>query len=326
MENSDNAAALAEIQRLERLIQNCRHGGPAPADHPWFQQSMALAETQIPLDTLIDTSTVDNNDHNIRTALVVAINTLVDHFRSALAEIGSKKVFASMAVDAWLGEDFKFVRKFLIRSIILEHFQNHGASNSIQEINQTTDENTEGCILLRRIQGVLQSHDAGLKHILKQCTDTSCLCIELAETVNEEKEVLSNPNIDMETILARRKEKELPPILSASSKYWVVKKKAANAFKRGKLDESKKLYLQAKSMLEEHRDLNKNIPTHQVDWAFQIGDELGKIACNLLSMICLRQNLKEEALQNADTACLACPGRYKSFCRRSLALIWPLED
>ena len=103
MENSDNAAALAEIQRLERLIQNCRHGGPAPTDHPWFQQSMALAETQIPLDTLIDTSTVDNNDHNIRTALVVAINTLVDHFRSALAEIGSKKVFASMAVlDAWL--------------------------------------------------------------------------------------------------------------------------------------------------------------------------------------------------------------------------------
>ena len=79
----------------------------------------------------------------------------------------------------------------------------------------------------------------------------------------------------------------------------MVKKKAANAFKRGKLDESKKLYLQAKSMLEEHRDLNKNIPTHQVDWAFQIGDEFGKIACNL-SMICLRQNLKEEALQNAD--------------------------
>ena len=191
-------------------------------------------------------------------------------------------------------------------------------------IKQPTDENTEGCILLRRIQGVLQSHDAGLKHILKQCTDTSCLCIELAETVNEEKEILSNPNIDRETILARRKEKELPPILSASSKYWVVKKKAANAFKRGKLDESKKLYLQAKSMLEEHRDLNKNIPTHQVDWAFQIGDELGKIACNL-SMICLRQNLKEEALQNADTACLACPGWYKSFCRCSLALIWPLE-
>lgn len=97
-----------------------------------------------------------------------------------------------MAVDAWLGEDFKFVRKFLVRSIILEHLQNHGASNSIQEINQTTDENTEGCILLRRIQGVLQSHDAGLKHILKQCTDTSCICIELAETVNEEKEILSN--------------------------------------------------------------------------------------------------------------------------------------
>ena len=39
MENSDNTAeALAEIRRLEQLIQNCRHGGPAHTDHqetPW---------------------------------------------------------------------------------------------------------------------------------------------------------------------------------------------------------------------------------------------------------------------------------------------------
>ena len=290
--NSDNAAALAEIQRLKRLIQNCRHGGPAHTDHqetPWFQHSTVLAGTQTPLDILIYTSSStvdDNNDTILRTALVVTINTIVDSFHYVLAESGSKKFFASMAVDAWLEEDYKYVRKFLMRSIILEHLQNHGASRIIQEINNNQQQvnertSTQGCILLRRIQGVLQSHDAGLKSILKQCTDASCICIELAETVNEEKEILSNPNIDRETIVARRKERQLPPILSASSEYWVIKKKGANALKRGKLDESKKLYLNAKSMLEEHRNLNRNVPTHQVDWAFQIGDELGRIASNL---------------------------------------------
>ena len=51
-----------------------------------------------------------NND--IRMALVLTINTLVDNFHFALGEIGSKKFYASLAVDAWLNEDFTFVRKF----------------------------------------------------------------------------------------------------------------------------------------------------------------------------------------------------------------------
>jgi len=242
---------------------------------------------------------------------------LVDNFHFALGEIGSKKFYASLAVDAWLNEDFTFVRKFLFRSIMLEHLQNHGATRIIQEINRE-DDDTPGRSLLNGIQGVLQCHDAGLKSILKHCVDTSCICIDMAQTINEEKEVLSNPNISRDTILARRKERDLPPILKAKSKYWGVKNRAANALRGGELDEAKKLYLHAKGMLEDKRDMTA--PMHQIEWAFKIGNEIGKV-CSNLSMICLRQDRKEEALQYADDACLACPGWYKSFCRRALALM-----
>lgn len=157
---------------------------------------------------------------------------MVDNFHFALGEIGSKKFYASLAVDAWLNEDFTFVRKFLFRSIMLEHLQNHGATRIIQEINRE-DDDTPGRSLLNGIQGVLQCHDAGLKSILKHCVDTSCICIDMAQTINEEKEVLSNPNISRDTILARRKERDLPPILKAKSKYWGVKNRAANALRGG---------------------------------------------------------------------------------------------
>jgi len=255
--------------------------------------------------------------NDIRMALVLTTNTLVDNFHFALGEIGSKKFYASLAVDAWLNEDFTFVRKFLFRSIMLEHLQNHGATRIIQEINRE-DEDTPGRSLLNGIQGVLHCHDAGLKSILKHCVDTSCICIDMAQTINEEKEVLSNPNVSRDTILARRKERDLPPILKAKSKYWGVKNRAANALRGKKLDEATKLYLHAKGMLEDKRDMTA--PMHQIEWAFKIGNEIGKISSNL-SMICLRQDRKEEALQYADDACLACPGWHKSFCRRALALM-----
>jgi len=211
-----------------------------------------FVQVTTPLDVLIDIqwcgSNEQSDDNSLKPALVDTINIIVDNFNFALAEIGSKKVYASMGVDAWLDEDFKSVRKFLIRTIMIGTLQSHGATRIIREINQE-DEDASGRILLSRIKGVLQSHDAGLKHILKQCIDTSCICIELAHKLNEEKEVLSNPNVDRKTILARRKERELPPILQSSSEYWNVKKKATNALKREKLDESKKIYLQAMGIL-----------------------------------------------------------------------------
>ena len=69
-------------------------------------------------------------------------------------------------VDAWVDEDFKSVRKFLVRTIMIGTLQSNGATRIIKEINQE-DEDAPGRTLLRRIKGVLQSHDAGLKHILK---------------------------------------------------------------------------------------------------------------------------------------------------------------
>ena len=89
MENGDNTAeALAEIRRLEQLIQNCRHGGPAHTDRqdqgPWFQQSTEFAQLPTPLDRLIDMDSQSGyTKHNIQFALVVTINTLVDNFHFA---------------------------------------------------------------------------------------------------------------------------------------------------------------------------------------------------------------------------------------------------
>eukprot|EP00579_Thalassiosira_antarctica_P025568 CAMPEP_0202023022 /NCGR_PEP_ID=MMETSP0905-20130828/50904_1 /ASSEMBLY_ACC=CAM_ASM_000554 /TAXON_ID=420261 /ORGANISM="Thalassiosira antarctica, Strain CCMP982" /LENGTH=785 /DNA_ID=CAMNT_0048585307 /DNA_START=386 /DNA_END=2743 /DNA_ORIENTATION=- len=278
-----------------------------------------------PVDAFLTSqSSIGNNDDEIRMALVITINTLIGSrsgFQHALGEIGSRKYFASLAVDAWFNEDFLCVRKFLIKSIILCHLQNAGAQNILAELSQLDGHNQQSRhSLLERVKGVVRCHEQGLKTVLESCTGGACLCIGLAQTLNEEKEILLNPSADREATATGKKQREveqLPPILKPSSKYWIVKEKAAECLQKGKLDESSKLYLHAKTMLAQHKDLKA--PMHQVEWLYMVGREIGKIASNL-SMICLRRNLNQKALEYADEAVLACPGWSKSFCRRALAL------
>ena len=256
-----------------------------------------------------------DNDDEIQMAIVMTINDIVNsgQFSSALAEIGSRKFFASLAVDAWFNEDFVYVRRFLAKSIIFDSIQRYGASRTLSEISERRS-------VFERIKGVLQSHNAGLKGILEYCTDGSCTCISFSQIINEEKELFLNPNADREAIAARRKQREdekLPPILQSNSEYWTVKKKAAAFLKKGEMGKSSKLYLQAKCLLEEHKDMNA--PSHQKEWLLKIAEEVGKVASNL-SLICLRKNMKRKALQYADEAVLACPGWSKAYCRRAAAL------
>ena len=70
--------------------------------------------------------------------------------------------------------------------------------------------------------------------------------------------------------------------------------------RKGNLDESSRLYLAAKTMLEKEVDLQP--PIHQKEWMEKVvGGENGRIASNL-SMICLRKKDKHKALKYANEA------------------------
>jgi len=167
----------------------------------------------------------------------------------------------------------------------------------------------------------LQSPDQCLKSILEQCTNRSCSCIALAQTLNDERELLSSSNDDRATIDARRKQREddrLPSVLKASSEYWVLKKRAAKALRKRELDHSTNLYLEAITTLEQHMKPMHQY-AHEWEWAIKIGKEQGKIASNL-SMIYLMRDRKEDAFRYAEQAVKRYPDWSKSYCRLALSL------
>eukprot|EP00956_Cyclotella_meneghiniana_P026560 scaffold57743_cov50-Cyclotella_meneghiniana.AAC.2 len=63
------------------------------------------------------------NDDDIIEKLVTTTRIISDRFKLSTANIGSRRFFAAIAVDAWFNEDYPYVRKFLLKSIILQHLQ-----------------------------------------------------------------------------------------------------------------------------------------------------------------------------------------------------------
>ena len=224
-----------------------------------------------------------------------------------LSQVGSRKFFASLAVDAWFNEDYLYTRKFLIKSLILQHLQGNGVDNVMRDLSEGKDGMNS---LFNMVKGVLTCQEGGLRSYLELCTEGSCQCIYMSQLINDHK--------DSEVNQIQRKEDRLPPILKASSELWTFKKKAVRYLKENKLVESKQMYLKAEALLEQHR--KKNFPLHEKEMQFQIGEEVGRVASNL-SMICLRINEKEEALEHANKAVTTHPSWGKGHSRRALALM-----
>lgn len=313
--------AIREIQRLENLMRNCLHGGPSQDEQgmPWFQEANALVAWEPTALDIFMALGRRGGDDAMKTALIATINFIANRqggFPLCLSNIGSTKYLASLAVDAWINEDYVYVRKFLIKSIILNHLQHAGVDRSIRELH---DENVSGerNSLFQRIKGVASCPDPGLKSILGFSVGNSCLCIELSQAINDEKESLLNPNNNDSKARKQREEDRLPPVLQSSSKYWIIKKRAVDCLKKKNTNDAIKLYLEARAMLEQHRDLRA--PKHEYEHINMIGDEMGKLSSNL-SMIYLMSGSKQKALECAKESVASCPGWSKSHCRLALAL------
>ena len=150
----------------------------------------------------------------------------------------------------------------------------------------------------------------------------SAVASQKEQTASHTPEVFRKMSLPLDPDAAeeqRRQKQEvkcLSPILRPDSKYWAIKKKAAACLKKGKLEESAKLYIEAKDFLDEHRQWTV---LHGFEWLWQVNEEYAKVVSNL-SMISLKLGRNEDALNHADDAIDACPSWSKSYCRRALAL------
>ena len=305
------------IKNLEGTIKNCRHGGPLSTEQntPWFSQCNQLAMCDpVPIDVHI--SSIGDDDDTIRSNLMATVR-IVEGFRLCLSHVESRKYFASLAVDAWFNEDYSYTRKFLIKSLILYHLQGNGVTKVMRELSEGKGGRNS---LFSMVKGVLTCQEGGLKSYLELCTEGSCKCIQLAQIINDERESIfgTASDRDAEAHRVQRLDERLPTILKASSELWTIKKKAAQYLKENKLKESKRMYLKAEVMLEQHR--KQEYPIHEKEMQFQIGEEVGKVASNL-SMICLKCDEKEEALKYANKAVTTHPAWGKGHSRRALALM-----
>lgn len=321
--NVNKQSIRSDVRRLEAAIGNCHHGGPDARFFglDWFVdcQRIALELDSSPVDMILTSSNIKDSD--IREALVATIRIITaGEYTSALANPGSCRFFASLAIDAYAEEDFKSVRKFLVKSRILCHLQREGKQDTLRRINEPSDNKFhERTSLFSLVKGIMLSHDDGLLAYVEFCDrrGRACTCVSLLQTLHDKRALLLNPDAAEER--RRRKEADLlSPILRPDSKYWAIKKKAAACLQKGKLERSTRLYLMAKDFLNEHRKLEETM-LHELEWMRQVNEEYAKV-CSNLSMISLKQDRNEDALDYADEAISACPLWSKSFCRRALAL------
>jgi len=208
------------------------------------------------------------------------------------------------------------VQRFLTTSLLLENLQNVGSNALIQQIEDNTN---SGSHLLRDIQCIYQDEYIVLKTFLQRLTagEKNCKCVDLAYTLHMQKQaILNTGHQEAQAKMNQSKIETLPPILTKSSKYWPIKKRAAKFLQKGNLEDAKKLYKQAKKILEEDKSLDYE---YRKEWAVEIGTEVARVVSNL-SLLYLKQNLYEEALIYANEAVSRCPLWSKPFCRRAVAL------
>ena len=106
---------------------------------------------------------VIRNDDDIIEKLVTTTRIISDRFKLSTANIGSRRFFAAIAVDAWFNEDYPYVRKFLLKSIILQHLQHQGAMR-MRVLKDLEDGNTHyKNSLFQLVKGVLECQDQGLR-------------------------------------------------------------------------------------------------------------------------------------------------------------------
>ena len=327
----DHAKTLREVRELERVIGNCLHGGPPASEvgTPWFLECIRLTHwngNPAPTDPFLAPGS-EHDDRAIRTALIETVRLVGDKQRGfplALANPGSSRCFAAMAVDAWAEEDFRHVRMLLIKALVVYHLQKADTSAVLRGLRGPQTRHS----LLERVKGVVQCHDWGLMGYLELMNAGACSCIGLARTLNDKREALLNPDADERAVAERRKRREaerLPPVLKPGAEYWGVKEEAASRLQRGELERSYRLYAKARGLLERQEDLEA--PLHQLEWLKEVAKEKGKLASNL-SMISLRRGLGREALEYAQEAVGSRPNWSKSHCRRAQALqsLGRLED
>ena len=312
------------VEHMERMMKNCRHGGPSEEERntPWLASCGQFARTD--WNHSLTSNSSQNEIKSKLYAVIRLLNTRVDFnlilsrmdFNLILSFTGSKKFFASLAVDAWINQDKKYAQRFLTTSLLLEKLQNVGSNALIQQIEDNTD---SGSRLLRDIQCIYQDEYIVLKTFLQRLTagEINCKCVDLAYTLQMQKQaILNTDHQELEAKMNQSKIESLPPILTKSSKYWPIKKRAAKFLQKGNLEDAKKLYNEAKKILEEDKSFDYE---YRKEWAVEISTEAARVVSNL-SLLFLKQNLYEEALMYANEAVSRCPLWSKPFCRRAVAL------
>ena len=245
--------ARSLISKLEDSIRNCRHGGPSSAEEntPWFRQCNQLARWDpCPID-MHDTIASYGDDSHIARNLVATVSIIAERFQLCIGHVGSRRFFAALAVDAWMNEDFIYVRKFLLKSIILDFLQKSGANTVLQAIQDGNIHDRHS--LFQLVKGVLQCQNQCLKSYLELCSDGACRCIGFSQMINDERESIFSSSQNREAAEAHRVERgqeRLPLVLNSSSEYWIVKKKAQMYLKSKQLERAKATYLEAKAILE----------------------------------------------------------------------------
>jgi hypothetical protein len=88
------------VRNLERVIENCRHGGPANSEleSEWLKSSSQLGAWTVPMDRLDGCSTLKENQG----ALAQTVKFVTEYviFSPARTDPGSVRYFGALAVDA----------------------------------------------------------------------------------------------------------------------------------------------------------------------------------------------------------------------------------
>jgi tetratricopeptide (TPR) repeat protein len=301
------------IHDLERLMADCRHGGPPPEDEQtlWFQSTMAFVQSTFPLDQLNAHSTTQGiQDAVLRTVEAILQDRGLNTMRS---NPGSVLYLGALAVDAWIANDMPWIQKFLIKRTLLEKLQTEGLTAILTDARAGRP-----TALTAEMEGVLKQQESSIKRALEHRGGRACHCLTLATQLNLEREVLLNPND--EDAKARRRQREieqLPSLLKPNSKFCNTKKKAASHLGAGRLKQSIELYEQALEMIQ--KELKIKVETADIEWNRKMGDESGKIESNL-SFLFLQQNMPDKACLHADRGIANFPRWSKPHCRRALAL------
>lgn len=297
------------MEDIEEVMRHCRHGGPEEVEQrePWFVSGTLFLQTSTPsLQGLGGNSTAGE----IWTALQETEQTLLRNsiFEDARTSTKCPRLFASLAVDAYINQDMKSVQNFLIKALLIDFLQNQiPIGGSLSSSGQKQKEQFVQCV-----QSILQGRD--IEERLMDETKNSCHCVTMAKTMHEEMEDRSTHEERL-----KREAEHLPPILKNGSQLFKLKQKAASHLKCRRNKQSLDLYKQAEKLLDKVIEQEQKRGSPALPNVRKFSEEKARISCNI-SLLYMNLNDPNQALVNAEAGAASFPGWTKPHSRRAIAL------